>query len=232
MVVAVTGAGGGIGRAICERLREEGAQPYALDFAETDAAEWIRADVTDAASVQEAAAEVVRRAGRVDGVVAGAGIVEGDVPGEEMTPEQFDRTIAVNLRGVFLTCTEFGRYMLAQERGRIVAIASMSGNNVVNFPQHQCAYNASKAAVSALIRSLAVEWGPRGVRLNAISPGYVMTPILAAKEHQWHLWIDDIVVGRFAEPAEAAGATCFLLSDDAEYCVGTDLLMDGGFSLR
>ncbi len=232
MTVAVTGAGGGIGRAICDRLREEGARPFALDLAETDAAEWIRADVTDPASMKEAADELVRRAGRVDGVVAGAGIVEGDVPAEEMTPEQFDRTIAVNLRGVFLTCTEFGRHMLAQGRGRVVAIASMSGNNVVNFPQKQCAYNASKAAVSALVRSLAVEWGPRGVRLNAISPGYVMTPILAAKEHQWHLWRDDIVLGRFAEPAEAAGTICFLLSDDAEYCVGADLLMDGGFSLR
>jgi NAD(P)-dependent dehydrogenase (short-subunit alcohol dehydrogenase family) len=158
--------------------------------------------------------------------------VEGDVPAEEMTLEQWDRTMAVNLRGVFISCREFARHMLAQGSGRVVAIASMSGNNVVNFPQHQCAYNASKAGVSALIRSLAVEWGPRGVRLNAVSPGYVMTPILAAKEHQWHLWTDDIVLGRFAEPREAAGTICFLLSDDAEYCVGTDLLMDGGFSLR
>jgi NAD(P)-dependent dehydrogenase (short-subunit alcohol dehydrogenase family) len=232
MRVAVTGAAGGIGRAVCERLREEGARPFALDLGETDAAEWVRADVTDQASMAEAADEVVRRAGGVDGLVAGAGIVEGDVPAEEMTLEQFDRTMAVNLRGVFITCKEFGRHMLAQGSGRIVNIASMSGNNVVNFPQHQCAYNASKAGVSALTRSLAVEWGPRGVRLNAISPGYVMTPILAAKEHQWHLWMDDIVLGRFAEPTEAAGVIAFLLSDDASYCCGTDLLMDGGFSLR
>ena len=232
MVVAVTGASGGIGRAVCDRLREEGARPFALDFAETDVAEWISCDVTDPASVTAAADQVVARAGQVDGVVAGAGIVEGDIAAEEMEIEAFDRTIAVNLRGVFLTCQAFGRHMLGRGSGRIVAIASMSGNNVVNFPQNQCAYNASKAAVSALIRSLAVEWGPRGVRLNAISPGYVMTPIVAGKRHQWAQWTDGIVLGRLADPAEAAGLICFLLSDDAEYCVGTDLLMDGGFSLR
>jgi NAD(P)-dependent dehydrogenase (short-subunit alcohol dehydrogenase family) len=108
----------------------------------------------------------------------------------------------------------------------------MSGNYVVNFPQHQCAYNASKAAVTALSKSLAVEWGPRGVRVNAVSPGYVGTPLLAKKAHQFDQWMQGIVLNRFAEPDEVARAVAFLLSTDSGYCCGTELLMDGGFSLR
>lgn len=232
MRVAVTGAAGGIGQAVCARLEAEGARVFGLDRTETDAAEWVQIDVTDEDSVRRAADEVVARAGGVDGLVAAAGIVEDDVAADEMSVEQWDAVIGVNLRGVFLSCREFGRHMLAAGHGRIVNIASMSGNNVVNFPQRQCAYNASKAGVSALTRSLAVEWGPRGVRLNAISPGYVHTPLLDSKRHQFDAWKRDIVIDRFAEPSEVAGTIAFLLSDDAEYFVGSDLLMDGGFSLR
>lgn len=232
MRVAVTGAAGGIGRAVCARLEAEGARVFGLDRVETDAAEWVQIDVTDEDSVRQAADEVVARAGGVDGLVAAAGIVEDDVAADEMSLEQWDAVMGVNLRGVFLSCREFGRHMLSAGHGRIVNIASMSGNNVVNFPQRQCAYNASKAGVSALTRSLAVEWGPRGVRLNAISPGYVHTPLLDLKRHQFEQWKRDIVLDRFAEPSEVAGTIAFLLSDDAEYLVGSDLLMDGGFSLR
>lgn len=229
--VAVTGAAGGIGRAVCERLAAEGAHVFALDRIETDAGEWLEADVTSADSVAAAAREVAARGG-VDGLVACAGTVEDDEAAEDMELELFDQVIAVNLRGVFLACREFGRAMLEAGRGRIVNVSSMSGNEIVNFPQRQCAYNTSKAGVSALTRSLAVEWGPRGVRVNSISPGYVDTPLLALKQHQHDFWKKDIVLGRFATPAEIAGSIAWLLSDDAEYCCGTDLLVDGGFSLR
>lgn len=230
--VAVTGAAGGIGSAICERLAAEGAHVFALDQRKADAGEWVEADVTSADSMATAALAVAARGGGVDGLVACAGTVEDDVAAEEMEPELFDQVIGVNLRGVFLACREFGRAMLEAGRGRIVNVSSMSGNEIVNFPQRQCAYNASKAGVSALTRSLAVEWGPRGVRVNSISPGYVDTPLLALKQHQHDIWKKDIVLGRFATPAEIAGSTAWLLSDDAEYCCGTDLLVDGGFSLR
>jgi NAD(P)-dependent dehydrogenase (short-subunit alcohol dehydrogenase family) len=165
-------------------------------------------------------------------LVSCAGIVEGDVAAEDMTVEQFDSVLAVNLRGVFLGCQAFGRELLARGGGSIVNVASMSGNCVVNFPQRQCAYNASKAAVTALTKSLAVEWGPRGVRVNAISPGYVDTPILADKPHQFAQWKEGIVLGRFAEPVEIAKAVSFLLSVDSSYCCGTELVIDGGYSLR
>lgn len=231
-VVAVTGAAGGIGEATCRYLADAGARVYALDLRPGAAGTHVACDVTDPVAVEAAAAHVVAAAGRVDGLVAGAGIVEDDVAAEDMSPELFERIIAVNLRGVFHTCQSFGRHMLAAGTGRIVAIASMSGNHVVNFPQKQSAYNASKAAVTALVKSLAVEWGPRGVRVNAISPGYVDTPILAKKTHQFEGWKENIVAGRFAAPGEIAAAIGYLLSDDAAYCQGTELLIDGGYSLR
>lgn len=108
----------------------------------------------------------------------------------------------------------------------------MSGNLVVNEPQSQCAYNASKAGVTALVKSLAVEWGPRGVRVNAVSPGYVGTPLLALKKHMHQGWKDRTVLDRFARTDEIAAAVGYLLSDAAGFCIGTELVIDGGYSLR
>lgn len=116
--------------------------------------------------------------------------------------------------------------------GSIVSIASMSGSKVVNHPQHQVAYNVSKAGVVALTKTLAVEWGPLGVRVNCVSPGYVDTPLLALKGHQFAEWKRNILPDRFARPDEVAESINFLLSDAASYCHGTELLMDGGYSLR
>jgi NAD(P)-dependent dehydrogenase (short-subunit alcohol dehydrogenase family) len=233
--VAVTGASGGIGRALCAHLAALGLSVFALDRVAIEpltGVQFVSLDVTDPSSVQAAVSAVYEiAAGPVD-LVCCAGIVEDDVAAEDMPIELFDSVLAVNLRGLFLSCQAFGRQLLARGGGSIVNIASMSGNYVVNFPQHQCAYNASKAAVTALSKSLAVEWGPRGVRVNAVSPGYVGTPLLANKAHQFGHWLPGIVLNRFAEPDEVARAVAFLLSTDSGYCCGTELLMDGGFSLR
>jgi len=234
--VAVTGAGGGIGQAIVDNLAGHGLSVWGLDVAAPPAGKegvrWLSVDVTEPASVHGAVKAIYGSTeGPVD-LVCCAGIVEDDVPAEEMPIDIFDKIISVNLRGLFLCCQAFGRELLARGGGSIVNIASMSGNYVVNHPQHQCAYNSSKAAVTALTKSLAVEWGPRGVRLNAVSPGYIKTPLVAAKAHQFHHWMPGIVAGRFGEPAEVAQAVAFLLSTGANYCYGTELLMDGGFSLR
>lgn len=229
-VAAVTGANGGIGRATCAALEANGYSVFRLDLA-AHGSQSIDTDVTSAASVDSAIAEVVHRSGRLDAVVAGAGIVEDDVAAEVMSSDQFSAVISVNLLGVFHTLTAAGRIMLGHGQGRMVAISSMSGNHTVNRPQNQCAYNASKAGVSALVRSLAAEWAGRGVRVNAVSPGYVETPLLAKKQHQVAGWLEHIPQGRLARPEEVADAIAFLLSDRADYFTGSELLMDGGYSL-
>lgn len=234
--VAVTGAGGGIGSAIVDRLLAAGADVVALDRqgldALPDAVTTMPLDLSSADAVAAVVAELYRTDDRPVDLVNSAGIVEDDVAAEEMPVAQFDAVYAVNVRGVFLTCQAFGRELLARGGGAIVNIASMSGNAIVNHPQKQSAYNSSKAAVSALTRSLAVEWGPRRVRLNVLSPGYVDTPLNALKQHLHQGWKDDTVLGRFATPAEVAAAVLFLLSDESSYFVGAELLMDGGSSLR
>ena len=234
--IAVTGAAGGIGLAICASLAEQGAEVVGLDLRGLEAlpkgVRGVEVDLTSEESVVAAVRAVHEGDDRPVDLVTCAGIVEDDVPAEEMSAAQFDVVMAVNLRGVFLTTREFGRELLARGGGAIVNVASMSGNAVVNHPQRQCAYNASKAAVSALTRSLAVEWGPRGVRVNAVSPGYVDTPLLHGKRALHAQWRQETVIGRFARPVEVARAVEYLLSDDAAFCIGTELLIDGGFSLR
>jgi NAD(P)-dependent dehydrogenase (short-subunit alcohol dehydrogenase family) len=234
--VAVTGAAGGIGHAIVERLLAEGAEVYGLDRRGVDTlpagAVGLEMDLTSPESVSSVVARLYADDDRPVDLVNSAGIVEDNVPAELMSLEQFDAVLGVNLRGVFITCQAFGRELLARGGGAIVNIASMSGNAVVNYPQSQSAYNTSKAAVTALTKSLSVEWSPRGVRLNALSPGYVDTPLNYLKAEMHETWKRDIVIDRFATPAEVAGAVAFLLSDDAAYFIGSELLMDGGFSLR
>lgn len=234
--VAVTGGAGGIGIAVCEALAASGARVHALDRQGLDAlpdgVDGVEVDLTSEESVVAAVAGLYERDEAPIDLVTCAGVVEDDVAAESMSAAQFDLVMAVNLRGVFLSCREFGRELLARGGGAIVNIASMSGSAVVNHPQRQCAYNTSKAGVSALTRSLAVEWGPRGVRVNAVSPGYVDTPLNALKPHLHEQWRRETVLGRFATPAEVAGAVEYLLSDAASFCCGTELLVDGGFSLR
>lgn len=232
-VMVVTGAAGGIGQAVSAWLREHGAQVFDLDrrAPQEPAGQFLAVDVIDQDTVSAAFDQVVGQAGRIDGAVAAAGLSEEPTPAEEMALAAWQRTIGVNLTGVFLTCQQAGRVMLRQGHGRIVTIASMSGNHVVNSPQQQVAYNASKAGVVAMTKSLAYEWGPRGVRVNALSPGYVDTPLLGSKSDMHSIWKGVTPLGRFATPAEVAGATGWLLSDAAEFCCGTELLMDGGYSL-
>lgn len=234
--VAVTGAAGGIGLAICADLLDQGARVHGLDRGGLDAlpggVEGLEVDLLSEESVVGAVRRLYAGDDTPVELVTCAGVVEDDVPAEEMSSAQFDLVLGVNLRGTFLACREVGRELLARGGGAVVNVASMSGNAVVNAPQRQSAYNSSKAAVSALTRSLAVEWGPRGVRVNAVSPGYVDTPLNSLKQHLHPQWKRETVLQRFAEPWEVARAVSFLLSDDAAFCCGTELLVDGGFSLR
>jgi len=231
--VVVTGAAGGIGHAVTEYLAAEGARVFDLDVRppRESPGTFVPVDVLDEASVDAAVASVRQQAGRIDGLVAAAGVGDPDAGAEDMDLAVWDRTIGINLRGVFLTCQRFGRVMLEQGAGRIVTVASMSGSHVVNVPQRQVAYNASKAGVVGLTKSLAFEWATRGVRVNALSPGYVDTELLANRPELHPQWTGGTPVGRFATPAEVAAAAGWLLSDEAAFCCGTELLMDGGYSL-
>jgi NAD(P)-dependent dehydrogenase (short-subunit alcohol dehydrogenase family) len=232
-VVVVTGAAGGVGLAVCSRLADRGARVFALDRRRPadGAGEFIQVDVLSEASVDTAVGQVVERAGRIDGLVAAAGLSEEPTPAEVMDLATWQRTLGVNLTGAFLTCQRVGRIMLGQGSGRIVTIASMSGAHIVNVPQQQVAYNASKGGLVAMTKSLAYEWSGRGVRVNALSPGYVDTPLLGSKHDLHEQWKAVTPVRRFAAPAEVAAAVGWLLSDEAAFCCGTELLMDGGYSL-
>ena len=159
-----------------------------------------------------------------------AGIANA-APAEDMPLTQWQAVIDINITGVFLSCQAEARVMLDRGRGAIVNIASMSGS-IVNRGLLQAHYNTSKAAVAHLTKSLAMEWADRGIRVNAISPGYTATPMTTRPEvaEQMAQFEADTPLGRMATVAELVGPAVFLLSDAATFCTGVDLLVDGGFT--
>lgn len=242
-VALVTGAGSGIGQRIAMGLAQCGADVALLDRREDDGlaktAEFIaatgRASVSIAADVKsaEALADAVARTesdlGPLGLAVNAAGIANAN-PAEEMEEDQYQTLMDINLKGVFLSCQAEARAMLAHGRGAIVNIASMSGV-IVNRGLAQCHYNASKAGVIHMSKSMAMEWVDRGVRVNTISPGYTATPMNTRPEmvHQTKLFEEQTPMGRMASVDEMVGPAVFLLSDAASFVTGVDLLVDGGF---
>jgi NAD(P)-dependent dehydrogenase (short-subunit alcohol dehydrogenase family) len=188
-----------------------------------------QADVTRRDQVEAAVEAVLKRWGRLDIAVNNAGICH-NVPAENMSEQDWDRVLDIDLRAVFLCAQAEGRRMIAQRSGSIINIASMSAQ-VVNFPQPQAAYNAAKAGVVQLTRSLAAEWAPHGVRVNSISPGYVNTELLEPGKPLHPQWIQLTPQKRLGEPWEIAGAAVYLASEAARFCTGTDLVVDGGYTL-
>jgi NAD(P)-dependent dehydrogenase (short-subunit alcohol dehydrogenase family) len=238
-VAVVTGAGGGLGLAIGRALRSVGATVVASELnAETGQAaarelggDFVQTDVTDPDSVRELVHAVLDQHGKLDVMVNNAGIAH-NVPAEEMTDEEWRRMISVNLDGVFWGCREAGLVMLERGSGSIVNIASMSGV-VSNHPQPQAHYNAAKAGVIMLTKSLAGEWASRGVRVNSVSPGYIRTPLteMGMLRPEWaDVWLSSTPLGRIAEPREIAPAVVYLASDASSYATGTNLLIDGGYT--
>ena len=177
-------------------------------------------------------ASVMNDFGKIDVLVNDAGICRSG-KAEEMPLDDWNRVIAVNLTGQFITCKAVGSVMLRQKRGSILNIASMSGM-VVNTPQCQCSYNASKAGVIMLTKSLAAEWAQSGIRVNAIAPGYVRTQISEFR-YQAHdpiieRWMDFTPMGRPGQPDEISGGALYLVSDAASFATGTVLVIDGGYT--
>jgi NAD(P)-dependent dehydrogenase (short-subunit alcohol dehydrogenase family) len=239
----VTGAASGIGRRVAVGLAEAGADVACLDLPGPrldDVVSGIRdlqrksvalpADVTDAAALAEVVQRTESELGSLTLAVNSAGIANA-APAEQMDLAQWQRVVDVNLTGVFLSCQAEARVMLGRGRGSIVNIASMSGS-IVNRGLLQAHYNASKAAVVHLSKSLAMEWAGRGVRVNAVSPGYTATPMNTRPEvaDQVRRFEADTPLGRMASVEELVGPIVFLLSDAASFCTGVDLLVDGGFT--
>eukprot|EP00824_Muranothrix_gubernata_P021901 TRINITY_DN4963_c0_g1_i1.p2 TRINITY_DN4963_c0_g1~~TRINITY_DN4963_c0_g1_i1.p2 ORF type:complete len:180 (-),score=27.50 TRINITY_DN4963_c0_g1_i1:84-623(-) len=175
--------------------------------------------------------EIVRHWTTLDVAVNNAGICV-HAPGEHMSHEIWERVMNVNATGVFLCAKAEGQHMLARGHGSIINTASMSAS-IVNTPQKQCSYNASKAAVVHLTRSLAAEWAPRGVRVNCISPGYTSTPLLdtPALAGLAESWKGLTPMARLAKVTDLQGAVVFLASSASEFVTGHDLVIDGGYTL-
>ncbi len=242
-VAIVTGAGSGIGQRIATGLAQCGAKVACLDRRvdgglestvklienEGGAAIALMADVTERDSLEGAVAQTEKNLGALGIAVNAAGIANAN-PAEDMSEDQYQTLMDVNLKGIFFSCQAEAKAMLRHGKGSIINIASMSGV-IANRGLQQCHYNASKAGVIHMGKSMAMEWVTGGVRVNSISPGYTATPMNTRPEmvHQTKQFEEQTPMGRMASVNEMVGPAVFLASDASSYCTGVDLLVDGGF---
>ena len=241
----VTGAARGIGKCTATAFAEAGADvaivDVDLDVAKETAEEIAKAtgrkvialkcDCTDEKQVNDMVAQVVSQLGGLDFCHNNAGICI-NAPAEEMSYEQWSKVININLTGIFLTDIAAGKYMLEHGGGSIINTASMSGH-IVNVPQPQCAYNASKAGVIQLTKSLAIEWAKRGVRVNSISPGYIGTELVNSSDFLVPLiekWNAMAPMGRLGRPEELQSICVYLAGDTSSFTTGSDFIIDGAFT--
>ncbi len=240
----ITGGGRGIGLATARRMAAAGADiiiaEYIVENGEKAAAEiesmgrksmFIEVDVRCSESVNQMAAKALETYPNIDILVCNAGIAQA-VNAEECSDEDWLNMMAVNLNGVFWCCRAIGRHMLERGSGAIVNVASMSGM-ISNTPQPQAHYNASKAGVILLTKSLAGEWANRGLRVNCVSPGYIGTDMTLEgfSNDDWRpTWLGMTPQGRIGVPEEIAQAIFYLASPGASFTTGSNLVVDGGYT--
>jgi NAD(P)-dependent dehydrogenase (short-subunit alcohol dehydrogenase family) len=241
--VIVTGGARGIGKAVAGPMAEMGADIAVVDLLVDEAQETAAyiektyavkskayaCDVTKPDQVEKTVGQVADDFGGLDVLFNNAGVVLHKAA-LEVTPEEWNRILDVNLNGVFYMAAAFARKLVALGRpGSIINNASMS-SIIVNYPQEQASYNASKAAVVHLTKSLAVEWIKHDIRVNSISPGYVYTDLTVHVRPDWIKAWENQTPGRLGKPEELAGAVIYLASDCASYTSGSDIIIDGCFS--
>lgn len=242
-VALITGAASGIGASCAERFADEGARVGGIDVCQPDSAAWKRvadagpdtsfhiADVRDEAALSAAVAQCQEQFGRIDSLVNCAGVAGGG-PVHLLAPEEWDRVLDINLKGTYLACKQVLPQMLEQRAGSLINIASVEG---IEGIEGGSAYNASKGGVITLTRNLAIDYGRRGIRANAICPGFIRTPLSESIfSDGMALTLDRIVeatqLGRLGEPDEIASAALFLASDESSYVTGQSLVVDGGYT--
>jgi len=242
-VALVTGGNQGIGKVVSRYLADAGADIVIVDL--NDASEVARSiadefgvraeayvcDVTDKAGIEAVINKASASMGVMDILFNNAGIVFHKAA-VELEQHEWEKIINVNVNGVFYVARAFAARLVACGRGgSIINTASMSGT-IVNYPQEQASYNTSKAAVVHMTKSLAVEWAPKGIRVNCISPGYIATEMLQFIRQDWKdYWTSIIPFRRLGKPEELAGAVIYLASDASTYTSGADLVIDGGFTI-
>lgn len=194
---------------------------------------FFKVDVRDGAAINAAVDSVVSIYGAPDVLINSAGIADSNIKAEEYDPAMFRRLIDINLTGSFLMAQAVGRAMMAEGKpGSIILVASMSGS-VVNYPQEQSCYNASKAGVVMFGKSLAAEWAKYGIRVNCISPGYMDTALnrVPALEAQKKIWTSLTPQNRLGAVDELNGLCIYLASDASAFQTGSNVLVDGGYSV-
>ncbi len=242
-IAIVTGGGRGIGQVIACGLAKAGAEVVIISrsgaeesvkMIEEDGGKAydLKADVTDEAQVDHALQTILDRSGSIDILFNNAGICMHQST-LEATIEEFRQVVDVNLTGEFIMARAVGRIMIERGiKGSIINMASMSGT-IVNIPQWQCSYNASKAAVIHMTKSLAVEWADYGIRVNSLSPGYIATPMAVdVPKELKDAWIPLMPLHRMGTPEELIPAILYLASDASGYTTGSDIIVDGAYSCQ
>jgi len=241
----VTGGGQGLGKSFCRAFAEAGASVVVAEInPETGVATaremresgqrtlFVETDVRSRDSARAMVDATLAEFGQIDFLMNNAGITRW-APAEEVSQTDWQDVIEINLNGVFYCCQAVAPHMIERQGGRIINIASMSGL-IANRPQAQASYNASKAAVIHLTKSLAAEWAPYNIRVNAIAPGYMDTPMARPffeDSIYGGRWIDAIPMRRPGRPEELAPIAVLLASEASSYMTGATVVVDGGYTI-